>query len=509
VVRPITCRAVGWQPSCAYSSLCLWQDRLFGRLDVIDPVSMKALPPVVLPLWECHPPLTAGLIRAATHLLAFMINLAESEQPAAQFGERYDCSELTRLAVASADDFIAIADALHPAFQTAKKRWADWLVLSPYLFLIHIMKNRFGAMCDGPITVGMMSEDCFETCHVLSKGAISGSTAPQKHADYNKLSLALRRRSREEQVLKGQPGSHVKREDAQFERWGQQIPSRVACLERAVAASDYLSWCVAGGGAGPETWTGYLADYFQPSYVSGTDAASFACPGAPLLEPGSHASPINTLDGAAEADAEGEQDEEREGEGEQPDLASQQVHVDPSEERETADEEAAQHAGDERAPQPTEVCTTLQSGLSGEEEEYEMSDEAALEAMRDQAVERPVAQLANIDRDDDEPTADAGGDGGSCATAADSPEAVMRAACADGLRLLASSRLDAQSKGALKKMAGKQGVRLKGLTAIAKKAGKEPLVAALVGMAGAGAEIEIGAWTDWARQRIASLGAAS
>ena len=85
----------------------------------------------------------------------------------------------------------------------------------------------------------------------------------------------------------------------------------------------------------------------------------------------------------------------------------------------------------------------------------------------------------------------------------------MRAACADGLRLLASSRLDAQSKGALKKMAGKQGVRLKGLTAIAKKAGKEPLVAALVGMAGAGAEIEIGAWTDWARQRIASLGAAS
>ena len=494
------CRAAA---TFAYLSLCLWQDRLFGRLDVMDPVSRKALPPVVLPLWECHPPLTAGLIRAATHLLAFMIVLAESEQPAAQFGEWYDCGELTRLAVASADDFIAIADALHPPFQTAKKRWADWLVLSPYLFLIHIMKRRFGAMCDGPITIGMMSEDCFETCHVLSKGAISGSTAPQKYADYNKLSLALRRRSREEQVLKGQPGSHIKREDAQFERWGQQITSRVASLERAVASSEYLSWCAAGGGTGPETWTGYLADYHQPAYVSGTDAASFACPGAPLLEAGSRASPINTLDGAAEADAEGEQDEEREGEGEQPDLASQQVHTDPSEERETADEEAAQH---EHAPRPTDVCTTLQSGLSGEENEYEMSDEAALEAMGDQAVERPDAQLANIDRDDDEPPANKDGDGGSCA--ADSPEAVMHAACADGERLPASSRLDAQSKGALKKLAGRQGVRLKGLTAIAKKPGKEPLVTALVAMAGAGAEIEIGAWTDWARQRIASFGPA-
>ena len=480
-------------------------DRLFGRLDVLDKVTQLALPPVMLPLWECHPPLLAGLTRAGSHLLSFMIILAESEAPASQFGAEYQCAETSRLANSAADDFIKIADALHPVLTTKKGRFVDWMVLSPYMFLVHVIKKFFGQMCNGPLTTGMMLEDCFETCHCLSKGAISTSTAPQRWEAYNKLSLALRRRSREEQVLKGQPGSHEKREEAQYKRWRQQVPARVAALLRSIAATEYLSWCAVGG-PGPETWTGYLAEYLP--YVDGA-VGSYTCAGEPLLRSGSYASPIWTLDGEPEADAEGEQEEEREGEGEQPELRAQDTtHTDQLELRETAEEQEARlgpgeelFGGGEAPTTGGDVCEMPRAGLNGEEHEYEATEEAVLAAAREHAVDgaHDGAPPDNMDVDPE--------DGEDDACSADSPEAVLDAACADGLRLPAVDRLTKMKKGVLKRLCGRSGLRLPGLTKIAKiknkEGGKAKLVRAMLTMARL-EDAEIGAWAAWARQHIAT-----
>ena len=384
-------------------------------------------------------------------------------------------------------------------------------MLSPYLFLVHVIKKKFGDMCDGPITLGMMLEDCFETCHCLSKGAISSSTAPQRWKNYNKMSLALRRRSREEQVLKGQPGVHEKREKKAHERWRQQVPARVAVLERATAATEYLSWCFASGAgspsAAPAGWKGYLAEYLP--YVDQPAPGTFAytCPGAPLLQSGSFASPIWALDGADEADAEGEQEEEREGEGEQ--VEQRETHAEPHERRETPEEEAAA-----RGEEPTDVvgaCARQQrTGLNGEEHEYEMTEEAALEAALEHTVEGPAREAAAPENTNGDPE----GDEDAACPAAITPEGVLTLACKAGPAGRARVALMGLTKQQLKKIGGRQGVRVKGLTDLTKKVkgetistGKAKLVSRMLEMMGKDdvEALRIGDWADWARGRIKQL----
>ena len=88
------------------------------------------------------------------------------------------------------------------------------------------------------------------------------------------------------------------------------------------------------------------------------------------------------------------------------------------------------------------------------------------------------------------------------------------AACAEGRRLRAADRLTKQTKEHLKRLAGKRGLKLPGLTelakakekgALAKKEAKSKFVNAMLVMAGPNsADIEIGAWADWARGHMAN-----
>ena len=54
------------------------------------------------------------------------------------------------------------------------------------------MAQDFRARCGGPLTLGRMIEDAFETMHIFSKGAIHSGIAPPKDG-YNRMSFALRR----------------------------------------------------------------------------------------------------------------------------------------------------------------------------------------------------------------------------------------------------------------------------------------------------------------------------
>ena len=268
--------------------------KIYGALDKKCPISGKLLPPALLGLEDCFAPQLSGLMRAKNQLMAFLNAVTYAEEPSTQFGPDWSCKRLCDNALGSSKALGSALDALHPPYRTDKGYHIDWKVLSQHLWLDHLADEDFCQMCEGPVTLGRLVEDCFETMHVFSKGAIHCGIAPP-HAGYNKLSMALRRLSR--MALASLRRDGVARARAQLTRkaWLAQQPGRARFAEWGAAAAEWVERCK------ENKRSEFTAD-------GGLLRLEGACEAHPLFVANSKASPVRVFEGTGSL-AEGGVDE--------------------------------------------------------------------------------------------------------------------------------------------------------------------------------------------------------
>lgn len=351
-------------------------DRIFGKFTVVDKsIGPAALPPDPLPIWQCFPPLVADLLQAALAMSFFLIAIIEAEEPSTQFGPEWTCQTLVALALRVRKALTRVLDALHPSIKSRKGHRIDWFVLSAHLLLNRAILRDLPQMCSAAVTLGRMVEDAYETMHHFSKGALQTHSAPDRHKGYNRLVHALRRIARQKLVQLLDSAAMLARHKATESAWKLQQRARAHVAAAATVAIDFIERCAHNENV---TLSGGTAE--TPLQILAKPAGG--CAGYPLLQENSHKSPVTTLDGQASADSGGDETDEEEVTG---DAAA----------------DAAQTGG---APQD-EVCHNDDDcqdrqnarALNSEDAEYTMTEQAAMEAMRADAVQADGRVVANPD----------------------------------------------------------------------------------------------------------------
>jgi len=287
---------------------------MIGEITILDENGDSVMPNPV-PLWTCMPPLLEDAFQSLTMLMSFLTHLVEAEEPSIQYGPEYGCEQLCALAHSARDALVLVFDAAHPAYKTDRGHTIDWFVLSAHLFLNHAATRLFCSMCEGPITLGRLIEDAFESFHVYSKGAIRDHGAPQRWSHWNEMRYALTRMVRQVLVRFKRANLFEKREEDASNLWGAQIPARQWSAEKAQVAIDYIKACSKNEDVS-------ISEDFELVHTpGGSGCASF-----PLFDAGRHAAPVETLNRrSGEGDLGGEADPEGTAEGTDEDEAGDEA----------------------------------------------------------------------------------------------------------------------------------------------------------------------------------------